>query len=143
MAIYVNTSNGTTSLDPTKYVKQLSDKLDKHIADTDIIQIGSVETGSVTFDTREFLVKGIYYYFIIIVNSNLNSDAYKQEVACKLKDVNMGTNGNYYKLTSAFAGICNRDNDDIIYITSFKNGGSWTGWSTRCLFIPLTNFVAN
>lgn len=77
MAIYVNTSNGATSLDPTKYVKQLSDKLDKHIADTDIIQIGSVQTESVTFDTREFLVNGIYYYFIIIMNSNLNSDAYK------------------------------------------------------------------
>nr|DAQ11263.1 MAG TPA: hypothetical protein [Bacteriophage sp.] len=53
MAIYVNTSNGAASLDPTKYVKQLSDKLDKHITDTDIIQISSVQTGSVTFDTRD------------------------------------------------------------------------------------------
>ena len=142
MAIYVNTSNGATSLDPTTYVKQLSDKLDKHIADADIIQIGSVQTGSVTLDTRKFLVKGVYYYFIIIVNSNLNSDAYKQEVECKLKDINMGANGNYYKLTSAFAGVCNRDNDDIIYITSYKNGGSWTGWSTRGLFIPIPNYTA-
>lgn len=141
MAIYVNTSNGATSLDPTKYVKQLSDKLDKHIADTDIIQIDSLQTGSVTLDTRNFLVKGVYYYFIIIVNSNLNSDSFKQEVECKLNDISMGKNGNYCKLTSAFAGRCSRDNNDIIYITSFKNGGSWTGWSTRGVFIPTPNYT--
>ena len=137
MAIYVNTSNGATSLDPTKYVKHLSDKLDKHIADTGIIQITSVETGSVTFDTRNFLTESLYYFFIINVNSNLNSESFKQEIECTMGGVTMGKNGNYYKLTSVFSGLCSRDNKDIIKITSFKNGGSWTGWSTRGLFIPV------
>ena len=137
MAIYVNTSNGATSLDPTKYVKQLSDKLDKHIADTGIIQISSVETGSVTFDTRNFLAESLYYFFIITVNSNLNSDSFKQEIECTMGGVTMGKNGNYYKLTSVFSGVCSRDNKDIIKITSFKNGGSSTGWGTRGLFIPV------
>ena len=137
MAIYVNTSNGAPSLDPTKYVKQLSDKLDKHIADTGIIQISSVETGSATFDTRNFLTESLYYFFIITVNSNLNSDSFKQEIECTMGGVTMGKNGNYYKLTSVFSGLCSRDNKDIIKITSFKNGGSWTGWGTRGLFIPV------
>lgn len=138
MAIYVNTSNGATSLDPTKHVKQLSDKLDKHIADTEIVQISSVQTSSVTFDTQKFLAKGIYYFFIISVNSNLNSESFKQEIECTMNGTIMGQNGNYYKLTSVFSGICNQDNKDIIKITGFKNGGSWTGWGTRGLFIPVT-----
>lgn len=141
MAIYVNTSNGATSLDPTKQVANLAAKLDKHIADTDSIVQKSIATGSVTWDTRKFLSEGVCYYFIIIVNSNLNSETYKQEITCRLKDVIMGQNGNYYKLTSVFAGVCSRDNNDIIYITSFKNGGSWTGWSTRGLFIPIPNYT--
>lgn len=141
MAIYVNTSNGATSLDPTKYVKQLSDKLDKHITDTDIIQIGSIATGSVTWDTRNFLAEGLYYFFIITVNSNLNSESFKQEIECTMGGTVMGQNGNYYKLTSVFSGVCSRDNKDIIKITGFKNGGSWTGWGTRGLFIPIPNYT--
>ena len=65
------------------------------------------------------------------------SESFKQEIECTMGGVTMGKNGNYYKLTSVFAGFCSRDNKDIIKITSFKNGGSWTGWSTRGLFIPV------
>lgn len=39
----------------------------------------------------------------------------------------MCTNGNYYKLTSVFSGACSADNKDKIVISSYKNGGSWTG----------------
>lgn len=142
MAIYVNTSNGAKSLDPTKQIASLADKLDKHITNTDIIQIDSTQVGSVTWDTRNFLVKGVYYFFIIILNSNLNSESFKQEIECTMGGVIMGQNGNYYKLTSVFAGMCCRDRNDIIKITSYKNGGSWTGWSTRGLFIPIPNYTA-
>ena len=76
------------------------------------------------------------------MNSQLNSESFKQEVECKLNDTDMGKNGNYYKLTSVFAGVCCRDNNDIIKITSYKNGGSWTSWFTRCLFIPIPNYSA-
>lgn len=139
MAIYLKTDTGVANLDQFKTLAALSTKLTKHISDTDIIQLGSTTTGSVTWNTANFLAKGLYYVFIITVNSNLNSDSYKQEIACKLKDVNMGQNGNYYKLTSVFSGVCCRDNNDIIYITSYKNGGSWTGWATRGIFIPVAN----
>lgn len=137
MAIYVNTSNGATSLDPTKYVASLEAKLDKHITDTNIIQLDTDEKGSVTWDTRKFLAKGYTYFFIVTVSSNLDSESYKQEIECKLKDVTIGQNGNYYKLTSVFSGLCSRDNNDVLYITSFKNGGSWAWWGVRGVFIPV------
>lgn len=137
MAIYVNTSNGATSLDPTKYVASLEAKLDKHTTDTNIIYRDTDQKGSVTWDTRNFLAKGYTYFFIVTVSSNLNSESFKQEIECKLNDIIMGQNGNYYKLTSVFSGLCSRDNDDVLYITSFKDGGSWTRWSVRGVFIPV------
>lgn len=100
------------------------------------IFIDSTSTGSVTFDTTNFLKSGITYAFVVAVNSNLNSETYAQEITCKLNDVIIGKNGNYYTLTSIFSGKCSKD--DRIHITSYKNGGNWSGWGTRCIFIPLS-----
>ena len=100
------------------------------------IFIDSTSTGSVTFDTTKFLKSGITYAFVVAVNSNLNSGTYAQEITCKLNDVLIGKNGNYYTLTSIFSGKCSKG--DRIHITSYKNGGNWSGWGTRCIFIPLS-----
>ena len=100
------------------------------------IFIDSTSTESVTFDTTKFLKSGITYAFVVAVNSNLNSGTYAQEITCKLNDVIIGKNGNYYILTSIFSGKCSKG--DRIHITSYKNGGNWSGWGTRCIFIPLS-----
>lgn len=100
------------------------------------IFIDSTSTGSVTFDTTNFLKSGITYAFVVAVNSNLNSGTYAQEITCELNDVIIGKNGNYYTLTSIFSGKCSKG--DRIHITSYKNGGNWSGWGTRCIFIPLS-----
>lgn len=100
------------------------------------IFIDSTSTGSVTFDTTKILKSGITYAFVVAVNSNLNSGTYAQEITCKLNDVIIGKNGNYYTLTSIFSGKCSKG--DRIHITSYKNGGNWSGWGTRCIFIPLS-----
>lgn len=100
------------------------------------IFIDSTSTGSVTFDTTNFLKSGITYAFVVAVNSNLNSGTYAQEITCKLNDVIIGKNGNYYTLTSIFSGKCSKG--DRIHITSYKNGGNWSGWGTRCIFISLS-----
>lgn len=100
------------------------------------IFIDSTSTGSVAFDTTKFLKSGITYAFVVAVNSNLNSGTYAQEITCKLNDVIIGKNGSYYILTSIFSGKCSKG--DIIHITSYKNGGDWSGWGTRCIFIPLS-----
>ena len=100
------------------------------------IFIDSTSTGSVTFDTTKFLKSGITYAFVVEVNSNFNSVTYAQEITCKLNDVLIGKNGNYYTLTSIFSGKCSKG--DRIHITSYKNGGNWSGWCTRCIFIPLS-----
>ena len=100
------------------------------------IFIDSTSTESVTFDTTKFLKSGITYAVVVAVNSNLNSETYAQEITCKLNDVIIGKNGNYYILTSIFSGKCSKG--DRIHITSYKNGGNWSGWGTRCIFIPLS-----
>lgn len=100
------------------------------------IFIDSTSTESVTFDTTKFLKSGITYAFVVAVNSNLNSGTYAQEITCKLNDVIIGKNGNYYILTSIFSGKCSKG--DRIHIASYKNGGNWSGWGTRCIFIPLS-----
>lgn len=100
------------------------------------IFIDSTSTESVTFDTTKFLKSGITYAFVVAVNSNLNSGTYAQEITCKLNDIIIGKNGNYYILTSIFSGKCSKG--DRIHITSYKNGGNWSGWGTRCIFIPLS-----
>ena len=100
------------------------------------IIIDSTAQGTVNLDTKSFLKAGVTYAFIVIVSSNISSENYKQEIACALNNVNMGNNGNYYKLVSTFAGKCSKG--DKIHITSFKNGGTWTLFATRAIFIPVS-----
>lgn len=102
------------------------------------IIIDSTAQGTVNLDTNNYksLKSGITYAFVVTVSSNLNSESYKQEISCALNSVNMGNNGNYYKLTSNFMGKCSKG--DKIHITSFKNGGSWTLFATRAIFIPVS-----
>lgn len=100
------------------------------------IIIDSTAQGTVNWDTKSFLKAGVTYAFIVIVSSNINSESYRQEINCALNNVNMGNNGNYYKLTSTFMGKCSKG--DKIHITSFKNGGSWTLFATRAIFIPVS-----
>lgn len=100
------------------------------------IIVDSTAQGTVNWDTNNFLKSGVTYAFVVTVSSNLNSENYKQEISCALNSVNMGSNGNYYKLTSTFMGKCSKG--DKIHITSFKNGGSWTLFATRAIFIPVS-----
>lgn len=100
------------------------------------IIVDSTAQGTVNWDTNSFLKAGITYAFIVIVSSNINSESYKQEIACALNNVNMGNNGNYYKLVSTFAGKCSKG--DKLHITSYKNGGTWTLFATRAIFIPVS-----
>lgn len=100
------------------------------------IIVDSTAQGTVNLDTNSFLKAGITYAFIVTVSSNISSESYKQEINCALNNVNMGNNGNYYKLVSTFAGKCSKG--DKIHITSFKNGGAWTLFATRAIFIPVS-----
>lgn len=100
------------------------------------IFIDSTAQGTVNWDTNNFLKSGVTYAFIVIVSSNISSESYKQEIACALNNVNIGNNGNYYKLVSNFAGKCSKG--DKLCITSYKNGGTWTLFVTRAIFIPIS-----
>lgn len=100
------------------------------------IFIDSTAQGTVNWDTNSFLKAGVTYAFIVIVSSNISSESYKQEIACALNNVNMGNNGNYYKLVSTFTGKCSKG--DKLHITSYKNGGTWTLFATRAIFIPVS-----
>ncbi len=100
------------------------------------IIVDSTAQGTVNWDTNNFLKSGVTYAFVIVVYSTINSESYKQEILCRLNNVLMGQNGNYYRLTSTFAGKCTKG--DKIQIASYKNGGSWSGWATRGIFIPVS-----
>ena len=100
------------------------------------IIVDSTAQGTVNLDTNSFLKAGITYAFIVTVSSNISSESYKQEISCALNNVNMGNNGNYYKLVSTFAGKCSKG--DKLHITSYKNGGTWTLFATRAIFIPVS-----
>ena len=100
------------------------------------IFIDSTAQGTANLDTNSFLKAGITYAFIVTVSSNISSESYKQEIACALNNVNMGNNGNYYKLVSTFTGKCSKG--DKLHITSYKNGGTWTLFATRAIFIPVS-----
>ena len=100
------------------------------------IFIDSTAQGTANLDTNSFLKAGVTYAFIVMVSSNISSESYKQEIACALNNVNMGNNGNYYKLVSNFAGKCSKG--DKLRITSYKNGGTWTLFVTRAIFIPIS-----
>lgn len=100
------------------------------------IFIDSTAQGTVNWDTNSFLKAGVTYAFIVMVSSDISSESYKQEIACALNNVNMGNNGNYYKLVSTFTGKCSKG--DKLHITSYKNGGTWTLFATRAIFIPVS-----
>ena len=100
------------------------------------IFIDSTAQGTANLDTNSFLKAGVTYAFIVIVSSNISSESYKQEISCALNNVNMGNNGNYYKLVSTFTGKCSKG--DKLHITSYKNGGTWTLFVTRAIFIPVS-----
>ena len=100
------------------------------------IFIDSIAQGTVNLDTDIFLKAGITYAFIVTVSSNISGENYKQEISCALNDVNIGNNGNYYKLVSTFEGKCTKG--DKLHITSYKNGGTWTLFATRAIFTPVS-----
>lgn len=100
------------------------------------IFIDSTAQGTVNWDTNIFLKAGITYAFIVTVSSNISGENYKQEISCALNDVNIGNNGNYYKLVSTFEGKCTKG--DKLHITSYKNGGIWTLFATRAIFTPVS-----
>lgn len=132
LASLVSTSDGSNV---QAKLDTINNNLNNHIANKTII-VDSTTQGSITWDTNNFLKSGVTYAFVVVVNSNLSSGSYAQEITCKLNNVIMGYNGNYYKLTSTFAGKCTKS--DKIYITSYKNGGSWSSWATRGIFIPVS-----
>lgn len=120
-------------------VKELNSNLSKAntvLENRKPIFIDSTAQGTVNWDTNNFLKSGVTYAFIVIVSSNISSESYKQEIACALNNVNIGNNGNYYKLVSNFAGKCSKG--DKLRITSYKNGGTWTLFATRAIFIPIS-----
>ena len=126
-----------------KYIDLISEKntnkierLQNDLENRKPIFIDSTAQGTVNLDTNNFLKSGVTYAFVVTVFSNLNSESYKQEISCALNSVDMGNNGNYYKLVSTFAGKCSKG--DKLHITSYKNGGTWVLFVTRAIFIPVS-----
>lgn len=145
MPLYKVTLDGlnVTSVDKMFTVIPTLPELSSNLAKTNTVLenrkpifIDSTAQGTANLDTNSFLKSGVTYAFIVIVSSNISSESYKQEIACALNNVNMGNNGNYYKLVSTFAGKCSKG--DKLHITSYKNGGTWTLFATRAIFIPVS-----
>nr|DAO12951.1 MAG TPA: hypothetical protein [Caudoviricetes sp.] len=135
----INVTEVKSLLSVTDGLSELSSNLTKTntvLENRKPIFIDSTAQGTVNLDTNSFLKSGVTYAFIVIVSSDINSESYKQEISCALNSVNLGNNGNYYKLVSTFAGKCTKG--DKIQITSYKNGGSWNGFATRAIFIPVS-----
>lgn len=145
MPLYKVTLDGlnVTSVDKMFTVIPTLPELSSNLAKTNTVLenrkpifIDSTAQGTANLDTNSFLKSGVTYAFIVIVSSNISSESYKQEISCALNNVNMGNNGNYYKLVSTFAGKCSKG--DKLHITSYKNGGTWTLFATRAIFIPVS-----
>ena len=135
----INVTEVKSLLSVTDGLSELSSNLTKTntvLENRKPIIVDSTAQGTVNLDTNSFLKSGVTYAFIVIVSSNISSENYKQEIACALNNVNMGNNGNYYKLVSTFAGKCSKG--DKLHITSYKNGGTWTLFATRAIFIPIS-----
>ena len=135
----INVTEVKSLLSVTDGLSELSSNLAKTntvLENRKPIFIDSTAQGTVNLDTNSFLKSGVTYAFIVIVSSNISSESYKQEIACALNNVNMGNNGNYYKLVSTFTGKCSKG--DKLHITSYKNGGTWTLFATRAIFIPVS-----
>lgn len=135
----INVAEVKSLLSVTDGLSRLNSNLSKAntvLENREPIFIDSTAQGTVNWDTNNFLKSGVTYVFIVIVSSALNSESYKQEISCALNSVNMGNNGNYYKLTSIFMGKCSKG--DKLHITSYKNGGTWTLFATRGIFMPVS-----
>ena len=135
----INVTEVKSLLSVTDGLSELSSNLTKTntvLENRKPIFIDSTAQGTVNLDTNSFLKSGVTYAFIVIVSSDINSESYKQEISCALNSVNLGNNGTYYKLVSTFAGKCTKG--ETIQITSYKNGGSWNGFATRAIFIPVS-----
>ena len=135
----INVTEVKSLLSVTDGLSELSSNLTKTntvLENRKPIFIDSTAQGTVNLDTNSFLKSGVTYAFIVIVSSDINSESYKQEISCALNSVNLGNNGTYYKLVSTFAGKCTKG--EKIQITSYKNGGSWNGFATRAIFIPVS-----
>ena len=135
----INVTEVKSLLSVTDGLSELSSNLAKTntvLENRKPIFIDSTAQGTANWDTNSFLKSGVTYAFIVIVSSNISSESYKQEIACALNNVNMGNNGNYYKLVSTFTGKCSKG--DKLHITSYKNGGTWTLFATRAIFIPVS-----
>jgi hypothetical protein len=135
----INVTEVKSLLSVTDGLSELSSNLTKTntvLENRKPIFIDSTAQGTANLDTNSFLKAGVTYAFIVMVSSNISSESYKQEIACALNNVNMGNNGNYYKLVSTFAGKCSKG--DKLHITSYKNGGTWTLFATRAIFIPVS-----
>lgn len=111
---------------------ELSNKriLFMHPEDIAILDLDKVSSSLYLVEERR-----LEHAFALNVVSTINGEQYSQEVSCKLNEVDMGRNGNYYKLSSTFFGKC--QNSDKLYVSAFKNGGSWTGVTIRGIFIPV------
>lgn len=146
--MYLKTSSGYTKLLPRTHASLVSldeggtvqaqiDSYQSRFIDRQVFFYDDSNlSGSASFSLQN-LISDVKYSFIVTVSSSLSNESYKQEITCKLGNTVIGQNGNYYKLTSAFSGICEKGN--TIYISSYKNGGSWSQFDVRVTCIPFQN----
>lgn len=146
--MYLKTSSGYTKLLPRTHASLVSldeggtvqaqiDSYQSRFIDRQVFFYDDSNlSGSASFSLQN-LISDVKYSFIVTVSSSLSNESYKQEITCKLGNTVIGQNGNYYKLTSAFSGICEKGN--TIYISSYKNGGSWSQFNVRVTCIPFQN----
>ena len=138
-AVKTTTKEGTFA--DALAVKELSEKMDDIDVKTEnlgkkiAIFVDSVVKGSVSFNTSDYLKDGVKYAFTVTVSSAVNDTSCAQEISCKLNNTLIGQNGNYCKLSSTFCGRCSKG--DTILVTSYKNGGEWSMFNTRLIFVPV------
>ena len=146
--MYLKTSSGYTKLLPRTHASLVSldeggtvqtqiDSYQSRFIDRQVFFYDDSNLSGVASFSLQNLISDVKYSFIVTVSSSLSSESYEQEITCKLGNTVIGQNGNYYKLTSAFSGICEKGN--TIYISSYKNGGSWSQFDVRVTCIPFQN----
>ena len=146
--MYLKTSSGYTKLLPRTHASLVSldeggtvqaqiDSYQSRFIDRQVFFYDDSNLSGVSSFSLQNLISDVKYSFIVMVSSSLSSESYKQEITCKLGNTVIGQNGNYYKLTSAFSGICEKGN--TISISSYKNGGSWSQFNVRVTCIPFQN----
>lgn len=146
--MYLKTSSGYTKLLPRTHaslvgldeggtVQAQIDSYQSRFIDRQVFFYDDSNLSGVSTFSLQNLISDVKYSFIVTVSSSLSSESYEQEITCKLGNTVIGQNGNYYKLTSAFSGICEKGN--TINISSYKNGGSWSQFDVRVTCIPFQN----